>query len=236
VTSPTDSSLRTPYVNRTSVSSIVRVEASGEVERARVRLSYDDSGVGNESDIVVYRSDANTSGLEPLNTTVDPAANTATANTTQFSSFVALAPSDDAGGGEGGTDDGAENTQFAAFLEYRHVEQEFNRSLPGLAVHREMGPNGPRVTVYVQRAATFGGQRQFTFADVEFEDARVRNLVEGPYDTHPLEGQGDGDPPVGTTEPGEVSDDEVRVLEDGTGWTSPRATSRSRTPSRSRTR
>jgi len=216
VTSPTDSSLRTPYVNRTSVSSIVRVEASGEVERARVRLSYDDSGVGNESDIVVYRSDANTSGLEPLNTTVDPAANTATANTTQFSSFVALAPSDDAGGGEGGTDDGAENTQFAAFLEYRHVEQEFNRSLPGLAVHREMGPNGPRVTVYVQRAATFGGQRQFTFADVEFEDARVRNLVEGPYDTHPLEGQGDGDPPVGTTEPGEVSDDEVRVLEDGT--------------------
>lgn len=79
-----------PAVSNASVSPIVDLTANRSFERANVTIGYNESAVpgGNESDLLVFTFDPDLGTYVPLNTTIDEANDTATAQVPHFSRFV----------------------------------------------------------------------------------------------------------------------------------------------------
>ncbi|WP_154553138.1 VWA domain-containing protein [Halorhabdus sp. CBA1104] len=73
-----------------SVSEIVEIESAADFESANVTIEYDDSlpAASNESDLMVVTYDREKQLYVPLNSTIDAANNTVTAETEHFSTFA----------------------------------------------------------------------------------------------------------------------------------------------------
>jgi len=73
-----------------AVSPFTEIESSADFESASVTLQYNESAAEDESDIAVYRFNQSKGTFAELDSTVDTAANTVTAEVAHFSKFVAL--------------------------------------------------------------------------------------------------------------------------------------------------
>ncbi|WP_154020779.1 VWA domain-containing protein [Haloarcula sp. CBA1115] len=84
-----DPRFNTSRVGNMSASPVVKLNSEQEFSSANVTLAYNETGVENESqDLAVFTYDPEAGIFVPLNSTVDATNNTATAETTHFSTFA----------------------------------------------------------------------------------------------------------------------------------------------------
>jgi Mg-chelatase subunit ChlD len=84
-----DPRFNTSRVGNMSASPVVELNSEQEFSSANVTLGYNETGVENESqDLAVFTYDPEAGIFVPLNSTVDATNNTATAETTHFSTFA----------------------------------------------------------------------------------------------------------------------------------------------------
>ncbi|WP_372480100.1 VWA domain-containing protein [Halomicrobium sp. HM KBTZ05] len=84
-----DSMFNTSRVENMSQSPVVELTAEQEFDSANVTMEYDDTGLENESqEVAIFTYDPEAGIFVPLNSTVDPANGTVTAQTEHFSTFA----------------------------------------------------------------------------------------------------------------------------------------------------
>ncbi|MBO4248983.1 VWA domain-containing protein (plasmid) [Halomicrobium sp. IBSBa] len=84
-----DSMFDTGRVDNMSQSPVVELTADQEFDSANVTMEYDDTGLENESqEVAIFTYDPEAGIFVPLNSTVDPANDTVTAQTEHFSTFA----------------------------------------------------------------------------------------------------------------------------------------------------
>ncbi|RLM32589.1 VWA domain-containing protein [Haloarcula sp. Atlit-120R] len=84
-----DPRFNTSRVGNMSASPVIELNSEQEFSSANVTLAYNETGVENESqDLAVFTYDPEAGIFVPLNSTVDATNNTATAETTHFSTFA----------------------------------------------------------------------------------------------------------------------------------------------------
>ena len=85
VAAQTDPMFDTERVDRMRVSRVVELSTRRNASEVRIRMDYDDTGVANESrQLAVFVYDPEVGIFVPLNSSVDPAANTVDAVSTEF--------------------------------------------------------------------------------------------------------------------------------------------------------